>query len=71
MAREIREGQDYEPFACKTVLGWIVSGVTNRVHEVSYIRSCTIAGQTSVVNLTAEVRHFCDIEAFGTEFTTG
>jgi hypothetical protein len=69
--RETREGRDYEPIACKTRLGWIVRGVTNRGHQVTSIRSCTIAGQIPLDNLTAEVRRFCDTEAFGTEFTAG
>lgn len=56
VAVETRGGQDYEPIACKTRLGWIVREVIFGGHPVSSIHSCTIAGQIPLDNFTVEVR---------------
>jgi hypothetical protein len=71
VSHETREGRDDEPIACRTRLGWIVRGVIERGQQTLSIRACTVLGQIALDNLTAEVRRFCDTEAFGTEFTAG
>ena len=42
-----------------------------RGQQTLSIRTCTVLGQIALDNLTAEVRRFCDTEAFGTKFTAG
>ena len=42
-----------------------------RGQQTLSIRTCTVLGQIALDNLTAEVRCFCDTEAFGTKFTAG
>ncbi|XP_045034629.1 uncharacterized protein LOC116930576 [Daphnia magna] len=70
-ARESREGDDYEPIASRTRLGWIIRGVTNRETHALAVRSFIISGRTQLDQLTSEMRRFCDTEAFGTEFKQG
>ncbi|XP_057380669.1 uncharacterized protein LOC130703066 [Daphnia carinata] len=70
-ARESREGEDYEPIASRTRLGWIIRGVTNGEAHALAVRSFIIAGRTQLDRLTSEMRRFCDTEAFGTEFKQG
>ncbi|KAI9552585.1 hypothetical protein GHT06_020447 [Daphnia sinensis] len=67
-ARESREGEDYEPIASRTRLGWIIRAVTNREAHALAVRSFIISGRTQLDQLTSEMRRFCDTGAFGTEF---
>jgi hypothetical protein len=69
-ARESREGEDYEPIASRTRLGWIIQGVTDRDARALAVRSFIISGRTQLDLLTSEMRRFCD-NAFGTEYKQG
>jgi hypothetical protein len=61
-SRESREGEDYEPIASRTRLGWIIRGVTNREARVSAVRNFTISEQTHLEPLNGQMRHSCDVE---------
>lgn len=71
MKPETREGQDYEPIACRTRLGWIVRGVIDRGYQVSSALSCMITRQTPPHDSTMEFGRFYDTEAIGIELTAG
>jgi hypothetical protein len=53
--QESRVGEEMEPIASKTKLGWIVRGVVDGRVNLASARSCKISGFISLDNLSSEM----------------
>ncbi|KAK4006738.1 hypothetical protein OUZ56_011896 [Daphnia magna] len=65
---ETRIGQDYEPTASRTRIGWIVRGAIGELAKSIAMRIHMIFATDYDVDLLAQqFKRFCDTEDFGTE----
>ena len=70
VALESRVGNDYEPTAIRSRLGWIIRGVVSDGASVTAVRTHTVNSSTQLEEIASELRRFCDTENFGTESKT-
>jgi hypothetical protein len=69
VALESRVGNDYEPTAIRSRLGWLIRGVIAASITVSAVRIHNVTSSTQLEDIASELRRFCDTENFGTEST--
>jgi hypothetical protein len=66
---ESRVGNDYEPTAIRSRLGWLIRGVIADSITVSAVRIHHVTSSAQLEDIAYELRRFCDTENFGTEST--
>ncbi|XP_045035900.1 uncharacterized protein LOC116931615 [Daphnia magna] len=70
VALESRVGNDYEPTAIRSRLGWIIRGVVSDGASVTAVRTHNVTSSSQLEEIALQLRRFCDTENFGTESKT-